>query len=38
MQNTSRVQSYSNNLIKNFWVAGLTQATLKQRITQSIKH
>ena len=31
MQNTSRVQSNSNNIIRNFFVAGLSQGTLAEK-------
>ena len=37
MQSTSRVQSHSNNIIKDFLIAGLSQATLKQRIQGSMR-
>lgn len=37
MQSTSSVQSHSNNIIKNFVIAGLTQATLKDRITKGLR-
>lgn len=37
MQNTSQVQSHSNSLIKNFFIAGLSQETLKEKIELSIE-
>lgn len=37
MNNTSRVQSYSNNIIQNFMVAGLSQSALKERIQLPIR-
>ena len=37
MQNTSRVQSNSNNIIRNFFIAGLTQETLGQKIDEPIQ-
>ena len=37
MNNTSRVQSHSNNIIKNFMIAGLSQETLKDRIVRPIR-
>jgi hypothetical protein len=32
MQNTSRVQSHSNNIIRNFFITGLKQETLKAKM------
>ena len=37
MNNTSRVQSHSNNIIQNFMIAGLSQATLKDRIVKPLR-
>jgi hypothetical protein len=37
MQNTSRVQSHSNNIIRNFFIAGLKQETLTDKIDASIE-
>ena len=37
MNSTSRVQSHSNNIIQNFMVAGLSQATLKDKMSKSLK-
>lgn len=36
MQNTARVQSHSNTVIKNFLISGLSQETLKDRIQKSL--
>lgn len=36
MQNTSRVQSHSNTVIKNFLISGLSQETIKDRIQKSM--
>ena len=37
MNNTSRVQSYSNNIIQNFMMAGISQSELKARIQMPIR-